>query len=414
MYGAGDDVVDLLARHLYLGEAGLKAIEYLVRAGERARLLYANEEAILHFSRAAELAEREPTPSDGRAEIQLSLADLRDLVGEYDEAIRLYAVVREQGAADVRAWRGLAAAHRKRGEYEQALAAVDEALVADALRDADLVPLWLERGWSLSVAGRIQEAIEVLETALEAAGDRQDAVIGQLLLQLTRAETVEGDFDSALEHGLAAQAIFEERNDLRGLATALRIVGDAYTQAGRLDEAAGALRRGLEIAERVGSAEEIGGCLINLGLAEYQRGNLAGAIGHDRRAIEEFERIGHGSGRARGYANLADKLARTGEFDEALSWCDKALDLSRAIGHSLTVADVYDTMAFIHLQRGDLAEASERAEEAALLYLEMAAAPQAAKSLEIAAAAWEQQGDEERARDARARARVLARSSVPS
>jgi predicted ATPase len=414
LYGAGDDVVDLLARHLYLGEAGTKAIEYLIRAGERARLLYANEEAILHLSRAAELAEREPTLSDSRKEILLSLADLRDLVGEYNEAIRLYAVVREQAGADVRAVRGLAAAHRKRGEYEQALAVVDEALVADALRDADLVPLWLERGWSLSVAGRFQEAIEVLETGLAAAGERRDAVIGQLLLQLTRAETVEGGFDSALEYGLAAQAIFEERNDLRGLATALRIVGDAYTQAGRLDEAAGALQRGLEIAERVGSAEEIGGCLINLGWAEYQRGELAVAIAHDRRAIEEFERIGHGSGRARGYANLADKLARTGEFEEALSWCDKALELSRAIGHSLTVPDVYDTMAFIHLQRGDLADASERAEEAATLYLEMAAAPQAAKSLEIAAEAWEKQGDEERARDARARARTLARSSVLS
>ena len=58
LYGAGDDVLDLLARHLYLGEAGAKAIDYLVRAGERARRLFANEEAILHFGRAAELVEQ--------------------------------------------------------------------------------------------------------------------------------------------------------------------------------------------------------------------------------------------------------------------------------------------------------------------------------------------------------------------
>ena len=81
MYGSGDDVVDLLARHLYLGEAGAKAIDYLVRAGERALGLYANEEAIVHFGRAAELADREPDENERRLEIQLALADLHDLVG---------------------------------------------------------------------------------------------------------------------------------------------------------------------------------------------------------------------------------------------------------------------------------------------------------------------------------------------
>jgi tetratricopeptide (TPR) repeat protein len=166
------------------------------------------------------------------------------------------------------------------------------------------------------------------------------------------------------------------------------------------------------VAERVGSVEEIGGCLINLGWAEYQRGQLADAIAHDRRAVEEFERIGHGSGRARGYANLADKLAQAGEFEEALSWSEKALELSRSIGHSITIADVYDTIAFIRLQNGDFPSAAARAEEAASLYLEIGAGPQAAKSLAIAADAWEQQGEEERARDARARARSLTPASV--
>lgn len=414
LYGAGDDVVDLLARHLYLGEAGAKAVDYLIRAGERARRLFANAEALLHLSRALEVALGDPDLAERVPEIKLSLADMHELVGSYDEALALYEQVRDEAPGVEAAWRGMAATLRKRGEYERALAVVDEAFVTEALRGADLAPLWLEQGWTLSVAGRFQEAIEVLEAGLTAAGDRRDAIIGQLLLQLTRAKTVEGDLESALEHGLDAQAIFEEHEELRGLATALRIVGDAYTQAGRLDEAAAALRRGLEVAERVGSAEEIGGCLINLGWAEYQRGELAVAIGHDRRAIEAFERIGHGSGRARGYANLADKLARAGEFEEALTWGDKALDLSRAIGHSLTIADVYETMAFVRLQSGDFADAIERAEEAASLYLDMGLSPQAAKALEIAAEAWEKQGDEERARDARTRARALAGSSVVS
>ena len=413
LYGAGDDVVDLLARHLYLGEAGAKAVDYLIRAGERARRLFANAEAILHLARALEVALGEPSLAARVPEIKLSLADLHELVGNYDDALTLYEQVKgEKGA--VEAWRGMAATLRKRGEYERALAVVDEAFNNESLRGADLAPLWLEQGWSLSVAGRFQLAIGVLGAGLEVTRGRRDEVVGRLLLQLARAETVEGDFDAALEHGLAAQAIFEELEDLRGLTTALRIVGDVHTQAGRPEDAVAALRRGLEVAERVGSAEEIGGCLINLGWAEYQRGELALAIGHDRRAIEAFERIGHGSGRARGYTNLADKLARTGEYEEALTWCEMALELSNAIGHSLTVADVYETMAFIRLQSNDLADAISRAEESVSLYLEMGLGPQAAKALEIAAEAWEKQGEKDRARDARERAQSLLNSSAVS
>ena len=245
LHGSGDDVVDLLARHLYLGEAGTKAIEYLARAGERAARLYANQEAIVHLSRAMELAEREPVPAERRIEFVLALADLYDLVGDYDSAIRLYAEARD-ASADLRAWRGLAASHRKQGEYERALAVVDEGFATLKVGDGDLTALWLERGWSLSVAGRFQPAIVALQAGLAAAGGKRDAVAAQLLLQLARAETVEGHFDAALEYGRAAQAIYEEQQDIRGMATAFRIVGDAYTQAGQLDEAVETLRQGLE------------------------------------------------------------------------------------------------------------------------------------------------------------------------
>jgi adenylate cyclase len=406
LYGAGEESVDLLARHLYLGEAGAKARDYLVRAGERARRLFANDEAILHFARAAEVSRAEPELEDSLPGVLLALADLHELVGNYDDALELYTEVRDS-TKDIAAWRGIASTLRKRGEYDRSLAAVEDAFRDEALKEADLTPLWLEQAWTLSTAGRFEQAIDVIQAGLEATERKDAPIIARLLHQLARAETVEGRFDDALDHGAQAVAIFEAHEDMRGLSTALRIMGDAYTQSGRLDDAVEALRRGFELAERVGSTEEIGGCLINLGWAEYQRGNIAEAIECDRRAIEEFDRIGHASGRTRAYTNIADKLAHSGELDEALAWCDKALELSRSIGHTLTIADVYDTIAYVTLQRGDFAAAAEKAEEAVSLYLEMGLAPQAAATLGIAAEAWDKAGAEERARDARSRARDL-------
>jgi adenylate cyclase len=409
LYGAGDDAIALLARHLYLGEAGPKAVEYLLRAGRRSEALYANEEALLHFSRAAEVTRSLGEPDGTLTEILLDLADVHDLVGDYDEALELYDEVRRL-TADIRAWHGLASAHRRRGEYEAALAVVNEGIASEELRGVDLAPLWLEAGWSLSLLGRLDQARDVLRGALEATGERADTVVGQLLLELARTEALEGRFGEALEHGRRALEIFEQAKTLRGLATALRIVGGIYKDLDRLDEAATSLRRGLEMAERVGAVEEIGGCLINLGRVEEDRGALAEGIACDRRAIEEFERIGHGPGRARGYANLAHKLALAGDHDEALGWCDRTIEFSRSIGHSVTVADATDTTAAVKFAQGRFREAAERAEEAATLYLEMGSAPYAAESLALAGRAWREAGDIKRARATDAQARTLLES----
>ena len=371
LYGAGEDSVELLARHLYLAEAGPKAVDYLLRAAERARGLDANDEAIVHLERALESA-------DGDLEIALALADLRDLVGDYDEALRLYSEVRA-GTGDLRAWRGAAATLRKQGRYDDALTLLDDA--------PDDLALRVERGWTLSVAGRFEEAGAVLEEALANAGERDDGVVGHLLLQLARTETVRGRLGAALAHALDAERIFDAEQDLRGLTTALRIEGNVYAAVGRLENAAAALGRGLAIAERVGNVEEIGGCVVNLGLVELELGNLENAIELDRRAIAEFERIGHGSGRALAYGNLAEKLLQAGELDEALRYCDLALDVATDIGHAPTIADVQRTTARILLRQGKLTEAAERADAAAEVFRAMGADAEAEEALAVAESA---------------------------
>lgn len=400
LYGAGDDVVDLLARHLYLGGAGEQAVEYLRRAGERARRLYANDEAILHLRRARELAANDH-------ELTLTLADLHELVGDYDEALLLYDAARE-ATHDVRAWRGLASTRRKRGEYLGALEVVNQAFSTEQLEGQDLATLWLEGGWSLSVAGRYDVGILLLETGLIVAEGREDRVVGQLLVTLSRAQLLAGARADALARAQRAKEIAARTDDLRGLAAALRALGDVYRLLGRLDDAAEALREGLDAAERAGNVEELGGCLINLGLVELERGALEQAVAYNRQAIEEFERIRHGSGRATAYANLAWTLANAGDYDEALEACRRALEHSRSISHPLTLAENLDTMAFIHLRRGEFAAAAARAEEAAELFLELRTPPKAAEALERAAEAFRQAGDEQRARQVGARARSLA------
>jgi class 3 adenylate cyclase/tetratricopeptide (TPR) repeat protein len=402
LYGAGDDTIDLLARHLYLGEAGEKAVAYLRRAGARAKRLFANEEAILHFGRAAELA---PEDSD----LRLELADLHELVGNYEEALSLY----RQATDDVRGWSGIASTLRKLGNYSEALAVVDEAFASGSVADADLPLLWLEKGATLSSEGHFGEAIEALKAGVSAATEGRDAP-AQLLVPLARAELVAGRMNDALRHAREASARFEQDGDLRSASSAARLLGDIYTSLGHHAEAVQTLERGLELAERVGNVEEIGGCLINLGNAKLAQGEFDDAVRCNERAIAEFERIGHGSGRAIAYSNLAWVLAKKGDYDGAERYCERAIELSRSIGHLLVAAETTDTMAFIRLSRGFPEDAVVRAEEAADLFLELGSFPKAAQSLELAATAWERLGDEVRAAEARARARTLVTYPKPT
>ena len=129
LYGSGDDVIDLLARHLYLGEAGTRAIAYLLRAGERAKRLFANQEGIEHFARAVEIARTDPTFLDQLPSVLLDLAELRELVGDYERSFESYREVRET-TSDVRALLGppnniTRQARQRRDVWEYKMVSID-------------------------------------------------------------------------------------------------------------------------------------------------------------------------------------------------------------------------------------------------------------------------------------------------
>jgi class 3 adenylate cyclase/tetratricopeptide (TPR) repeat protein len=406
--GRVDEFTDILAFHFDRGDDDERAVTWLGRAGERAKHLFANAEAITSFSRAIERAQRNPRLADRLPPLVLALAEVRGHVGEYDEALRLFTQARDS-TNDLRAWRGMATMLRNKGEYTRALALIEEAIVALSGGPADVLPLSLEKAQTLSVEGRFRNAIEVARSALDAAGERRDTVVAQLLVRLARSEAVAGQGEEALGHARDALEISREYGDVVTELAALRVAGEGFLRLQRLGESADAYGQALKLAERVGAVAEVAGGLLNLGFVERRRGRLEDAIAWDRRAALEFDRIHHGSGRATAYGNLASHLMMHGDYDEALRYAEVAFKIATEIGHVYTIADVFNTIASARVGRGEFHEGASKAEESAKLFVELGARPQAAEALRTAADAWRNLGDEERARDADSRARsVLA------
>ena len=408
LYGTGDDVIDVLARHLYLARAGDRAVAALSRAAERAAGFFANDEAILALERAAEvLGSAETSDSERLHEIRLRLAGLYERIGRYPEALAAYGSVREAVGAPL-AWLGLARTHRSLGAYETALRTIDDAMAA-LPATADQRPFLLERARALAQTGRVDEAVAAARTGIALATDTEAAVTGHLLLQLARARTVAGAADEAIGYAEEAVAILDRQRDVPGLAGGYRTLGYAFSRAGKHDQAEGALLRGLEFAERTGSSDEIGGTLINLGVVAMYRERAADAVDWDRRAIAEFERIGHGSGRVTGYANLAHALAELGDLATAEVTARQAVDLARQLGHALAVADALDTLAGIAHRRGDDHSAASQEEEAAVAYVAAGAMSRAGEAYEQAATWWGDAGDATRASAATAESLALVK-----
>lgn len=405
IYGAGDDVIDLLARHLYLGGAGSAAIEALIRAGRRARSLFANDVAALHLERALDLMRDDVAQASRLGELLAELGQLHAIRGAYEKSYEAWREAHELEPS-VATWRGMAAAMRNLSRYAEVHALLDEALRQE-WSPSERAPLLLERGWTLAREGRTEATVNALVEGLEDCSEVDDPTKGHLLLQLARIESQRGQWAEALDHATSAAAMFERLRDRHGSATALRILGGAYREMGELDRASETLQHGLHVAELTGNVEEIAGCLINLGVVEQKRGRVEAGIECDLKAIDEFERVGLASGRAIAFGNLAEKLHIAGRLDAAAAAAATALEVAHGIGHLPTIADVSRTQASIALDRGDWRAAARDAEAAADVNLEMSQVIEAAECLDIAAAALGSQGDAQGARSLRDRAQSL-------
>ncbi|MBK5308330.1 MAG: AAA family ATPase [Frankiaceae bacterium] len=364
LYGEGDETIGLVARHLFLAEAGQEAVDALLRAGRHAAALYANDEAAVHLSNAIEVLAGLPD-ADVPAALQLELAGVQEVRGAYDEALALYRAVRTSTGA-VPAWRGELAVLRARGKYDEALALWTEAAQAGA-RGPELD---LERGSTLlDAGGHAEDAIPIFEAALTSVVD--EALAARLLGQLARAQIFSGREDEALHTARSAVERACLAGDLRQEAGALRMEGDVLRKLTRFDDAERVLSVALGRARRAGAVDEEAGLLINLGLVEVERGNPGAALAHYEKAIAGFERIGHASGIAVGYGNVAEVLLLLGRAEDCLTWCDRATDQAETIGHLGTLADAGRTRARALQTLGDLDAACLAALEAARVYERM-------------------------------------------
>jgi adenylate cyclase len=337
--------LEALGHHWSLSGDKPRGARYLLAAGDWARAVYANDDAIRHYERAMRtLAECELCEVESRAARE-RLADLLSLTGRRADALAHYESVRqeleacEDPAAGARLHRKIGGLHWEAGDRERAGAcfAAGLARLGDDGDSLERAHLFQEMGRLAFRAGDNAGAIEWAERAL--------------------AE-VASDEGSTPEPGRAREAAAMR-------AQAYNTLGVALARTGRLTEAVAQIERSIALAEARDLLQDACRGYTNLGVL-YSSLDPRRSIETCLRGLETAKKVGDLGFQSRLYANLAVAYCALTDRCEAegVEAARTAIDLDRRLGLLDHLAVPLIVLGQIHQCHGEHAEAFASYQEA--------------------------------------------------
>jgi tetratricopeptide (TPR) repeat protein len=418
-----DDQLEVLSYHYSHSGNKLKAIDYLIRSGEKARRLYANETAIAQFEEALEKYRSLPTQEQEPArlvhlyevlgDVQLLIADFRSAQENFEAGLA------EAIGADLptaRLWNRLGLVWERRGDYRRALRSYERGLAA--LGASPAAPRPLDQAMLQASAARAQahrgdyaEAARLARAALDAIGRQlgpdEKRTRADALHVLGLVAYAGGQPDEALTHHLQSLELRLELGDTMGMQESYNQLGAIYWSRGQLDQAFEHLvsltqvlrlnTRGLEMPSpgrgqtgNLAASRETGPLARD---QAGQEGELASPPDGETAPIERFFRSGLSAaqqvgdlwGIAVSCNRLGGMLYRQGERERALYYLRRAVTEAERIGArevaaqasinlgAILIGQGYADAGLKHLERGlTYAEAVDSAETLAEGHIRLA------------------------------------------
>jgi adenylate cyclase len=409
-----DEFVDLLAYHYERSEHSQRAVRWLVRAGDRAKSLFANAEALALYRAALARAE-EGTGPDRAGDILERVADVQLLTGQYDDALASLASGRERSPDApprivARSWRKSATARLMKADYPAALDALERARAALDGVDVEAAHIELQAGQLAWRRGDYPSAREALTAAVRIGETmKDDEVIAEGLKQLGNVSFLAGKRDDAETYYRRSLEIYERLDDTAGLANVHSNLGVVYRRMGRWDDALRELDSSLELRERMGDPWGIGTIHNNIGEVHRTRGELGLAITAYERAIEVWRPIGYSAGVALALTGLGAALTESGDPQRGRDVLRDAETRWIKLGSTTYLPDLYRFIASAELAVGDLESATHAAERSVDLARGATARHQEAMTNRVQGEIAAARGDHRGARELLERSRAALR-----
>ena len=275
----------LAAYHALRAGRDAEAADHYHLAGEHARSLGANVDALSHFQNALALGYPDVV------ELHEAIGDVQTLLGRYGNALTSY---RSALARSTEVWRlehKLGRLYVRRGEPEPALAHLQTALddTPEEMR-ADRARVSADLALALHLDARPEEARAAAERALvtaTAVGDPIAVAQAHNILGL-----LEPDPDEALAHLRDSDRAAEEVADTGTRIAALNNMALVHRRKKELSEAIEAAEQALELCARRGDIHRQAALHNNLADAFHEIGDETRSREHARAAAALFAQVG--------------------------------------------------------------------------------------------------------------------------
>jgi class 3 adenylate cyclase/tetratricopeptide (TPR) repeat protein len=299
-----------------------KARDALVRAGERAASLAANEEAQHYFERAMELASH-PTE---RAELAERAGQMARAGGRDEDAVR---------------------------HFEESIKSFE-----DNGQTHDAARISARLGEILWRQGHLEQAVQRMETAfalLEA--EEPDEDVAGLAAELGRLHFFNGDLDRSAERLEQALDMAEGLRLPEIVSHALNTKSFIFSAKGRPEEELALLIHAAKIAEENDIPYAAIRAYNNLQAAMGDRDRNEEALEYNDKQLSLARKLGDRLAEWRALTERASALTVLGDWDGAMAAVGELPHEEDAPGVRLVMLLLAPTMVFIHSHRGDLDEA---------------------------------------------------------
>jgi predicted ATPase/class 3 adenylate cyclase len=384
-----EEYFDFLAYHFGRSIHREKAIEYAIRAGDRARSAFANDTAIRHYARALELLQEQGGKQSARwTEVQFNLAEVYVLVGRYEKARESYRQAMRAAGSEwsaeqrARTLRKIGMTHESQGQYNQTLDLLLQAKTSaqstpQAAESRQMARILADEGAVHMRKGEYQAATDLIEQALtllarlpkdlERVRDEGWAYTRLGVIQVHRGDLLQARkfFEKSLE-------LREQAGDLVGVATLHNNLGYiAHHLQGDTETAIQAYQRSLRVSNRIGYRYMMAMTANNLGLAYQTLGDYRQAVAHYRQSLQIRQEMGDQHGIASTYDNLGLAYHQRGDYAKAMEYHHLSLEIKRGQGDAFQIANSLLNIAAVCRDQEHLEEALAFGEEALEIFQEI-------------------------------------------
>jgi len=296
-----DDYLSQLTHHYSLSDDQEQALHYLLRSGDKAVRVYANQDAVNYYRRALEIVNPQTNHAPLKAEVLEKLADAHNALGQpeaaqksWGAALLLYETLQQK--------QRVAAIHRKIGLH------------------------WWGQGDREQATEHFQRGLQLLTTTPE-------SVEAALLYQeLGRLSFRTGDDEQAIEWAQKALVLGQRLGAPEVLSQASNTLGVSMARRGELEEGIAQVEESLQVALQHGLLAAACRAYTNLGmlLAAIDR-ERALSYCHDGLALAK--KIGDLSQQSWLYASMSSSFCSlVGDCSQGIDAAEASIALDQQLG----------------------------------------------------------------------------------